>query len=198
MRAGGAASWLRVVFAWNVPLPATCILSILSRCRPSSWLDRPRLLWRRWLLTVASDSQCPTLRHAQRRPRGLTRSLRFPVQFLSAPNHLWSLPARLSVSFRALISLGFREPGLQSLANPHPTTTPPRPNPLPAVASAEENGSEPRPQALLPPALRRSESLTSGNPVRWERRGGFTRSDNPDVGLLCFSRLHRDGLSPSL
>ncbi|MDT8445067.1 MAG: hypothetical protein RQ722_12295 [Desulfuromonadales bacterium] len=42
--AGGAASRLRVVFAWNVPLSAVCILTILSRCRPSSWLDRPQLL----------------------------------------------------------------------------------------------------------------------------------------------------------
>ena len=50
-----------------------------------------------------------------------------------------------------------------------------------------KNGSAPRSQALLPPASRRNESPTSGNPVRWVVGKGLPGVIIPNVDLVTRS-----------
>ncbi len=50
--------------------------------------------------------------------------------------------------------------------------------------SGRKNGSAPRSQALLPPASRRNESPTSGNPVRWVDGKGLPGVIIPNVDLV--------------
>ncbi len=50
--------------------------------------------------------------------------------------------------------------------------------------SGRKNGSAPRSQALLPPASRRNESPTSGNPVRWVDGKGLPGVIIPNVDLM--------------
>lgn len=121
-----------------------------------------------------------SLLRLQRLPRDLTRSSYVPVQFLSAPKHLCLFPTEKPHALsRHEFRLYFPEPRLLGIRPHCPADTPPRTNFPPAVASAEKHGFKPRPQALLPPASRRSESPTSGNHTRWHRHEGFPRSDNP-------------------
>ena len=97
---------------------------------------------------------CPSCQ--QRLPPSLTRSSSNSIRSLSAPKHLRTLPPRRSVLLRDLIPVPAGA-GLHHLGKARPTSAPPRPNPVPAVASAREYGSELRSQALPPPASRRSE-----------------------------------------
>ena len=53
--------------------------------------------------------------------------------------------------------------------------------------SGRKNGSAPRSQALLPPASRRNESPTSGNPVRWVVGKGLPGVIIPNVDLVTRS-----------
>ena len=118
----------------------------LRGSRPS-----PGLLVSRYSCSSGSCHSAP-----QRLPRSLTRSSPNPIRSLSAPNHLRTLPPRRSVLLRDL-NPDPAGAGLHHLGKARPTSAPPRPNPVPAVASAREHGSELRSQALPPPASRRSE-----------------------------------------
>jgi len=103
------------------------------------------------------------------------------------PNHLCTVPLRLSVfTLRSLLSLYCRT-GLHHLLKAHPLCTPPRPNPLHAVALQVNTGLilglRPSPGRLT---VYRVTNLKQSRSMG--RREGSFLSDNPVVDLLRFLR----------
>ena len=89
----------RVVFPWNVPLPATSAYPSHSWCRPLLIHDHEPTHMA--ALTPHGCIGLPTPYSPdfsrKRLPRSLTRSPHNPVRFLSMPNHVRSLPPQHSV-----------------------------------------------------------------------------------------------------
>ena len=91
----------------------------------------------------------------------VTPSFPFPI-----PNHLCMPTLGYTRVPRPQMAVANR---VQAIGNPPPTCTPPRS------------------QALLPPASRRNESPTSGNPVRWVVGKGLPGVIIPNVDLVTRS-----------
>ena len=114
-----------------------------------------------------SVSQEPTPRrteHWRGEPR--KASLGHPFVPFPIPNHLCMPSLGYTRVPRPQMAIANR---VQAIGNPPPTCTPPRS------------------QALLPPASRRNESPTSGNPVRWVVGKGLPGVIIPNVDLVTRS-----------
>ena len=156
----------RAVFTGNVPLPGPPPITWHHRCSPYGCAVTSR--------TIGVPTPTPRrVGHWRGEPR--EASLGHPFAPFRASPYLntyacppWVTP--VYPGLRWLSPTGCRRLGTLPQHARHLGLIPP---------SGRKNGSAPRPQALLPPASRRSESPTSGNPVRWERREEVTRSNNP-------------------